>query len=153
MDCNASLQAANQEPYSALTQTNRDGALLLPFETFENFNPRQPFFEEDYPSQRFRPQQHEEKTASECLDQEQESDAYGQYYSPPETFMPSESPDAISAELQNCNLGTCVEGLVSSIFKLLSKTLIFQQRSSKSDHRTGPLKAAVLKWNLKLQRH
>ena len=153
MDCNASLQAANQEPYSGTTQTDRDDAPLLPSETFENFNPMEPFFEEDYPSQRFRPQQHEERTASECLDEEQESDVYGPYYSPPETFMPSESPDAISVELQDSNFGPSVEGLVSSVLMLLSTTLIFHQKSSKSDHQTDPFKAAVPKWNLKLQRH
>ena len=124
MDCNASLQAANQEPYPGPTQTDRDNAPLSPSETFENFNPMQPFFEEDYPSQRFRPQEHEEKTASEGLDEEQQSDVYGPYYSPPETFMPSESPDAISVELRNSNIDPSVEQLVSSILKLLSTTLI-----------------------------
>ena len=124
MDCNASLQAANQEPYPGPTHTDRDIAPLSPCETSENFNVTRPFFQEDYPSQRFRPQQHEEKTASERLDEEQESDIYGPYYSPPETFMPSESPDAISVELRNSNIGPSDERLVSSILTLLSTTLI-----------------------------
>ena len=62
------------------------------FETFENFNPLQPFFQEDYPSQRFRPQKRE-------LNEEQQSDVYDPYYSPPETFMPSQSSDATGHQL------------------------------------------------------
>ena len=106
MDCHASLQAANHEPYSGPTQMNQDNAPLSPFETFENFNPLQPFFQEDYPSQRFRPQKRQ-------LDEEQQSDAYDPYYSPPETFMPSESSDAISVEVPKANTSPSVERLVS----------------------------------------
>ena len=124
MDCNTSLRAANQEPYPGPTHTDRDIAPLSPYETFEDFNSTRPFFQEDYPSQRFRPQQHEEKAASERLDEEQESDVYGSYYSPPETFMPSESPNAISVELRNSNTGPSVERLVSSILTPSSTTLI-----------------------------
>ena len=113
MDSNASLQAVNQEPYPGPTQMNRDNAPFSPPETFENFNPMQPFFQEDYPSQRFRPQKQEEKTAGEQLNEEQESDVYDPYYSPPETFMPSESSDAISVELQKPNTSPSVERLVS----------------------------------------
>ena len=153
MDFNASLQAADQEPYPGPTQSDRDNAPLSPSETFENFNPTQPFFEDDYPSQRFRPQEHLGKTASEGLDEEQQSDAYGPYYSPPETFMPSESPEALSVELHNSNIGPSVDRLVSSIVKLLSHCTDFHQRSSTSDHQTDLLKAAVPKWNSKLQRH
>ena len=124
IDCNASLQAANQEPYPGPTQMNRDNAPLSPFETFENFNPMQPFFQEDYPSQRFRPQKHEEKSASEQLNKGQQSDVYDPYYSPPETFMPSESSDAISVELPRPNTSPSVERLVSQYTKLPSTTLI-----------------------------
>ncbi len=88
---------------------NRGNAPLSPFKTFENFNPMQPFFQEDYPSQRFRPQEDEEKNASEQLNEEQQSDVYDPYYSPPETFLPSESLDAISVEPQTPR----VERLVS----------------------------------------
>ena len=125
MNCNASLQAADQEPYPGPTQTDRGNAPLSPFENFQNFNPLQPFFEEDYPSQRFRPQEHEGKTASERPDEEQQSDVYGPYYSPPETFMPSESPEALSVELHNSNIGPSVERLVSSIINLLSHNTDF----------------------------
>ena len=41
---------------------SRDNAPLSPSETFENFNPMQPFFEEGYLSQRFRPQKHQGNT-------------------------------------------------------------------------------------------
>ena len=126
MDSNASLQAENQKPYPGPTQTDQDHAPLSPSETFQNFNPLQPFFEEDYPSQRFRPQQHEDQTASERPDEEQQSDVYGPYYSPPETFMPSESPEALSVELHNSNTGPSVERLVSSIINMLSHNTDFQ---------------------------
>ena len=80
--------------------------------------------------------------------EEQESDVYGPYYSLPETFIPSESPDAISVELQNSNFGTSVEGLVSRILKLLSKTLIFpakikQERSSNKSTQGSRAKVGV----------
>ena len=81
---------------------NQINAPLSPLETFENFNPLQPFFQEDYPSQRFRPQKR-------VLDEEQ----YDPYYSPPETFMPSESSDAISVEIAKPNTSPSVERLVS----------------------------------------
>ena len=126
MDRNTSLQARNQEPYPGPTQTDRDNAPLSPSETFQNFNPLQPFFQEDYPSQRFRPQEHEYLTASEGPDEEQQSDLYGPNYSPPETFIPSESPDAISVELHNSNIGPSVERLVSSVINLLSHNTNFQ---------------------------
>ena len=58
------------------------------------------------PSQRLRPQKRE-------LDEEQQSDAYDPYYSPPENFMPSESSDAISVELPKPNASPIVEQLVS----------------------------------------
>lgn len=97
---------------------NRDNAPLSPSETFENFNPMQPFFQEDYPSQRFRPQKHEEKTASEQLNKEQQSDVYDPYYSPPETFMPSESSDALSVEPPKSNTSPSVEQLVSQYYQI-----------------------------------
>lgn len=127
IDCHAAPQAANQEPYPGPAQMNRDNAPLSPFETFENFNPMQPFFQEDYPSQRFRPQKRE-------LNEEQQSDVYDPYYSPPETFMPSESSDAISVELLKHRTSQSVEWLVSQYYiNLPSTTLIF------SKDRTGAL--------------
>ena len=57
-------------------------------------------------SQRFRPQKRE-------LNEEQQSDIYDPYYSPPETFMPSGSSDAISVGLPKPNTSPSVEPLVS----------------------------------------
>ena len=145
MDCHSSLQAVNQEPYSGPTQMNQDNAPLSPLETFENFNPMQPFFQEDYPSQRFRPQKHE-------LFEEQKCDVYDPYYSPPETFMPSESSDAMSVELPKTNTSQSVERLVSQYYINLIYNTNFQQRSRGSHRQTNLLKAAVPKWNSKLQR-
>ena len=145
MDCNASLQAANQKPYPGPTQMNRDNAPLSPFETFENFNAMQPFFQEDYPSQRFRPQEHE-------LNDEQQSDVYDPYYSPPGTFMPSESSDAISVELLKPNTSPSVERLVSQYYQVAIYNTDFQPRSRGSHRQTDLLTAALLKWNFKLQR-
>ena len=61
----------------------------LPFKittSLINLNTPEPFFEDDYPSQRFRPSAMGEKHATDP------------YYSPPPTFMPPESPNDISAE-------------------------------------------------------
>ena len=80
------------------TQTDRDNAPLSPFETPESFYPMQLFFEEDYPSQRFRPREHEEKTASERPDEEQQSDVYGPYYSP-QRFHPQEHEEKTASDL------------------------------------------------------
>ena len=117
MDCHASLQAANQEPYLGPKQMNWDNASLSPFKTFENFNPMQPFFQEDYPSQRFRPQRREPN-------EEQQPGVYDPYYSPPETFLPSESSDTISVELPKPNTSPSVERLVSQCYINLPSTIL-----------------------------
>lgn len=57
-----------------------------PFHSFLNFNTAIPFFEPDYPSQRFRPETYEEE------------DPNDPYYSPPPTFMPPESPNSIEGD-------------------------------------------------------
>lgn len=56
------------------------------FRSFQNFDPAKPFFESDYPSQRFRPEEY------------QEDDPADPYYSPPPTFIPPESPNELKVE-------------------------------------------------------
>ena len=58
------------------------------FRTFQNSDLANPFFESDYPSQRFRPQACEEE------------DPADPYYSPPPTFIPPESPNELKVEDQ-----------------------------------------------------
>jgi len=74
----------NSLPASRITPGLNPSA--SPFRSFQNFTTIDPFFEPDYPSQRFRPETHEEE------------DPNDPYYSPPPTFVPPESPNSIAGD-------------------------------------------------------
>ena len=59
------------------------------FYSSQNLDVPNPFFESDYPSQRFRPEAYEEE------------DLVDPYYSPPSTFIPPESPNDLKVQDQN----------------------------------------------------
>lgn len=56
------------------------------FHSSQNLDTSNPFFEPDYPSQRFRPEAYEEE------------DPADPYYSPPSTFIPPESPNDMKVQ-------------------------------------------------------
>ena len=94
------------------------------------------------------------RTQAKKLNEERQSDVYDPYYSPPETFMPSDPLDVISVEQpQAPNTAQSVERLVSWNYQVTIYNTEFQQRSGGSHHQTDLLKAAVPKWNFQLQRH
>lgn len=84
---------ANSSKSTAATAVTRTESTHLN-STASSFHPSQnldvpnPFFEPDYPSQRFRPEANEEE------------DAADPYYPPPSTFIPPESPNGLKAQGQ-----------------------------------------------------
>lgn len=77
---------ANSPKPTAATAVTGSGSTQLdltasPFNSPQNLDTSNPFFEFDYPSQRFRPKAYEEE------------DPADPYYSPPSTFVPPESPN------------------------------------------------------------
>ena len=78
---------ANSSKPSAATAVTRTRSTQLSsspssFHSAQNLDIPNPFFESDYPSQRFRPEAGQEDPASP-------------YYSPPLTFVPPESPNIL----------------------------------------------------------
>ena len=89
--------AKSSKPIAA-TAVTRNGSTqrnstASSFYSSQNLDTPNPFFESDYPSQRFRPKEHEEDPADP-------------YYSPPSTFMPPESPNVLKVEDQSCSLSS-----------------------------------------------
>lgn len=80
---NRLFSLANSPQSTAVSSTQ-----LNCFRSFQNSDLANPFFESDYPSQRFRPQACEEE------------DPADPYYSPPPTFIPPESPNELKVEDQ-----------------------------------------------------
>ena len=84
---------ANSSKSTAATAVTRTGSTQLnstasSFQSSQNLDIPNPFFEPDYPSQRFRPEVYEEEDPSD------------QYYPPPSTFIPPESPNDLKAQDQ-----------------------------------------------------
>ena len=82
---------ANSTKPAAATALTRIGSTQLnfspsSFHSSQNIDIPNPFFESDYPSQRFRPK---------ACDEEDPSDPY---YSPPSTFIPPESPNNLKTQ-------------------------------------------------------
>ena len=89
---------ANSPRTIAATAVTGSGSTQLdltasPFQSSQNLNTPNPFFEFDYPSPRFRPEAYEEE------------DPADPYYSPPSTFIPPESPNEMKVQDQNSLAG------------------------------------------------
>ena len=81
------------------------------FHPAQNLDIPNPFFESDYPSQRFRPKAR------------QEEDPASPYYSPPLTFVPPESPDNLIIQDQTPLAVSSSEAQVRNASQSISLTL------------------------------
>ena len=82
------------------------------FHSAQNLDILDPFFEADYPSQRFRPEAR------------QEEDLASPYYSPPLTFVPPESPNNLINQDKTSSAVSSSETQVRNISQLFSLTLM-----------------------------
>ena len=108
---------ANSSKPSAATAVTRTRSTQLDsspssFHSAQNLDIRNPFFESDYPSQRFRPEA--------C----QEEDPGSPYYSPPLTFVPPESPNNLINQDQTSLAVSSPEIQVRNTSQSISLTLI-----------------------------
>ena len=108
---------ANSSKPSAATAVTRTRSTQLDsspssFHSAHNLDIPNPFFESDYPSQRFRPKP--------C----QEEDPASPYYSPPLTFVPPESPNNLINQDQTSLAVSSPEIQVRNTSQLISLTLI-----------------------------
>ena len=108
---------ANSFKPSAATAATRTRSTQLnsspsSFHSAQNLDIPNPFFESDYPSQRFRPEAR------------QEEDLTSPYYSPPLTFVPPESPNNLMNQDQTPLAVSSSETQVRNVSQLISLTLI-----------------------------
>ena len=107
---------ANSSKPSAATAVTRTRSTQLDscpssFHSAQNLDIPNPFFESDYPSQRFLP------------DTREEEEPASPYYSPPLTFVPPESPNYLINQNQT-PLTVSSETQVRNVSRLISLTLI-----------------------------
>ena len=108
---------ANSSKPSAATAVTRTRSTQLnsspsSFHLAQNLDIPNPFFEPDYPSQRFRPETF------------QEEDPASPYYSPPLTFVPPESPNNLINQDQTSLPVSSSETQVRNISQSISLTLM-----------------------------
>ena len=116
---------ANSSKSTAATAVTRTGSTQLnstasSFHSSQNIDVPNPFFEPDYPSQRFRPEAYEEE------------DAADPYYPPPSTFIPPESPNDLKAQDQTSVAVLSSETRVSDA--LLSNQLNTNSKTSDNEY-------------------